>query len=187
MSKKSKQFPDYNIALKEYEEKQAKALADQKALYEKQHQEFLAAEEQKRVVSEQNNLMSMVGQRQSQESAATSYVDKALKAEQSRAAVSGVEFAITPEQRAQRISDQLATLRTATDDQAILDLAGKYSDFATKNGVPLDGKFAVGLGKAPVDLTKKPSGSGSASSASLKPTVLGTGEDEKLNNKTVLG
>ena len=149
--------PDYSAMIAQMNAGQEKSRASMQKFYDKQHQDFLASEklkadqaaEAERLLTEradQEKLFNAYSTRVSQVNNATKAVDDIIKAEQAQARLSNVDYAISDEQRAERISNELAKLRTAADDQGIVDLATKYSDFAKSKGI--DTNWSVTLGKA---------------------------------------
>ena len=127
-------------------------------------------------------LDEMFGTRQAQVDTSVKYIDELIARERAKANVSGTEYNLTPEQYTQRVNDQLATFRSATDDQKILDLHSQYSDYANTKGYDAKFKFTPGKVQA------KGAATSIAGTVNNKPTILSEEDEEsKLGLKTVLG
>jgi len=115
---------------------------------------------------------------------ASNDVDALIARERSKANVSGAEYALTAEQRDQRINDQLANYRSATDDQRIMDLASQYGDYAKGKGYSTDFTYKPGAKKKAVATTAV-TGTGKTTPG----TLLTSDEDltSKLGIKSILG
>ena len=115
---------------------------------------------------------------------ATNDVDALIAKERSKANIQGAEYTLTAEQRVQRINDQLANYRSATDDQRILDLASQYGDYAKSKGYSTTFEFSPGAKKK-----KETTVSTSTAAVPSTGTLLTADEDltTKLGVKSILG
>lgn len=189
---------NYSAQIAEMNAANAKALADQRTYYDKQHTDFLASEAEKTRIAEEQRQAAITAQEQTdlfdqyntrvaQQSNAIANIDRQIATEQAQAKISGAEFAMTDEQRLQRISNELAKVRTSAEDAKIAEYATKYSDFAKNRGIDANFLIPVGQTSPTSSLVGVSNKAPSVSTASLASTLLTSLDDNKLGASTILG
>lgn len=131
---------------------------------------------------ESGNLDTLYGNYLSAGEQATDYVNEQIKQEKSRANLLNIEYDITEEEKASRISNQFANLWTSTDDQALRNLVDTW-------GEPLGfGGFTYNRGTASGDTPADDSGPGGPTGAADTGTgtIITDEEEDTLGSSTTI-
>ena len=122
--------------------------------------------------------------------AAASAVDKRITAQQSQAALSGVEFLMTPELRQERINNEFATSYSSSAYENLVNLydefgspkgEGGYEDFITVRGEAVDTDAAT------ANNAKASTGRTARGTRATLSTLAGRPEDNQLGSVSILG